>query len=173
MPSNIKGYLAPTTPRYNINHLVHDLIAGICGLNNSLVRPKNQITPPPPPAFGTNWAAFGVSQATQDGFIYLDASKTTQTQTHYIITCSLYGVDAENNIKNLQAGVQIAQNWEVLAAVGLRFGGNATAILRVPELFSGRWLQRFDYSFIINQTINLKYDILTLISAGIDVNSNN
>ncbi|HET8689340.1 MAG TPA: hypothetical protein VFM18_22245 [Methanosarcina sp.] len=158
------GYLTNGGTRPNINHAVHDLIVGISGLGNTYVRPKNQPNPPPPPAFGTDWIAFGISNTIADGFAYVDINQKAMRQEHMEVTVSVYGSNADLNSRNLRDGLEIVQNWEAITATyGIKFNGSNN-IMRVPELHNGRWLQRYDFTFRISQNATATYSILSFES---------
>lgn len=153
------GYLVGKTSRPNINHLIHDQICGILNLNNTLVRPKNQPLPPPPPSFGTDWVAFGSSMVAAEGFAYVDGDGNTQRQEHFTVTASIYGANADVNARNLRDGLEIVQNWENMS--GFKYVGS-TNYIRVPELHNGRWLQRYDLTYNMSQNAPQTYSILTI-----------
>lgn len=152
------GYLTPTSTAININHLIHDQICGILNLPNNLVRPKNQPNPPMPPSFGTDWVAFGTSQVKTSGFAHIDDTSVTR-QENFTVTASIYGNNAEQNVRYLRDGLEIKQNWENMSGLSL---GGSISFIRVPELHNGRWLQRYDLTYTASQNASTAYNILTL-----------
>ncbi len=156
------GYLSPTTARPNFNHLIHDLIVGITSLDNTVVRPRNQKNPPPPPSFGTDWIAYGLSTIQADGFAYVADNTTVSRQESFVVSVAIYGDNAEVTARNLRDGLEIVQNWEAVKDY-IRFVGSDN-IMRVPELHNGRWLKRYDFSFSVRQSATQTYNILTIES---------
>jgi hypothetical protein len=157
--SSTGGYISQTATAPTINHLIHDQIAGILGLDNTLVRPKNQPSPPPPPAFGTDWVGFGSSQVKTDGFAHIGSDGTLTRQENFQVTVSIYGSNADSNARKLRDSLEVAQNWETMS--GLKFMGS-TQYIRVPELHNGRWLQRYDFTYNVSQNAENNYSILSL-----------
>ena len=97
MPNNSQtgGALQVTSETVNIYHVIHDFIAGVTGINNTLIRPMYQPNPPTIPPFGTDWIAFNITSRDESGHSYqsvstLDVFKMQQ-QKELELTISIYG----------------------------------------------------------------------------------
>lgn len=172
------GYLGPDTspqPSHDVSweDFLHDIIAGITGLDPTLVRPRWQPEPPDMPDLGVNWVAFGVTESQVDfepwvghndagnGGLGQDILQEHQVDT---VMCSFYGPHAGRYASYLRRGFYIEQNRAVLRAnaAGLV---EVTALNRSPEYIRNQWLDRVDTNVIIRREIRFNYDVCTLIQA--------
>jgi hypothetical protein len=173
--SSIAGYILPTTttPVFDeaFEDFLHDVFAGVTGIDGKLVRPRFQPEPPNFPAFGTDWLAFGVTGEVPDTFGYEehrpDGEGYDLTQRHEIVNVllSFYGPNASANRSFLTDGLQIEQNRAALmaASVGVVACGGP---MRAPVLQKERWLNRVDMTVTLRREIRRTYPILSFVSAG-------
>lgn len=178
------GYLTPPVsvqPKNDaLEDFLHDVIAGITGLSNELIRPRWQREPPDLPAdFDSNnaaiyWCAFGVTY--QDGEFNSYArhvpagngNDDIEKHEDLEVLCSFYGPDmgARQYAEYWRDGLQVAQNLEQLqiAKWGLTSTGRITP---VPTLVKDRWLYRSDIPVVFRRLITNTYPVLNLLSAQV------
>lgn len=166
------GYLLPTTGPLEgqaLRRFLHDLIVGITGLDNTMVRPLWQPTPPVVPGEDTNWCAFGISIQTADANAYVVPINDTdgsalQRHEEIEIQTVFYGPNCQSNAAKLRDGFQISQNREALFLAGMGFASFGD-ILHSPELVNQKWLDRVDASFVLRRQLDKNYQILTFSGA--------
>lgn len=143
------------------------IIVGISTLAEDMVRPRWQIDPANLPAFGTNWASFGVMDWDADTYAVTkhdptgegsDSLERYETDT---ILVSFYGPDASKYMAIFRDGLQIAQNREVLQLA--KMGEQETTTARnVPVLIKDKWQQRIDIQWIIRRQILRTYTVFNI-----------
>lgn len=174
--SSTGGYVAPTNalpaPLEDaaLDDFLHDVVAGITGLANDLVRPRWQEEPPNLPPRNVDWCAFGVMRRKADTFAVVQhqaagqgADRVTRHEELDLLA-SFYGPNCQAYGARLRDGLAVAQNREALflAGMGLIAVGDVT---RAPELIKAKWLSRADLPFQIRREVRREYPILNLISA--------
>lgn len=187
------GYLAPTgTPPDDgeaLDNLLHDFVAGVSGLADTLVLPRWQPEPPNIPPAATAWAAVGVLQRTTPLFPFVRHDGSTaypdpdirgsdrlQQQEQLEVMVSFYDLGAgglaDAYCATFRDGVYIAQNREVLQSKGwaVAYTGDATP---APILLKERWLYRVDLRVTLRRQIDRTYAVLNLESAQGTINSDN
>src|SRR5215472_15859820 len=88
--STTAGYLGPilgTGPVLQDDQwddFLHDVLAGVSGLDPTMVRPRWQVVPPNVPDFKTDWLAFGITETTPTG---IRSSITTTIPAGATISC--------------------------------------------------------------------------------------
>lgn len=175
---NYWNHAAPTDGQ-GLDDFFQQLVAGITNLPSQNVRPRWQDEPDPLPAWGTDWAAVGVTSADLDaGYAWEGdvnnpgtvASSNILMEQHEIMTLlvSCYGPHADWYDGLLRDGFAVDQNREVLtlAAMGLIEVGGQTV---VPELVNQRWLRRIDRQFRIHRQIRRAYPVLSILQAAVGV----
>ena len=155
---------------------LQSMVAGITGLSGSVIFPRWQPEPPNMPAFGTNWAAIGITNRKPDTFASVQhvSSPTpydiVKRQEELTLLVTFYGPKAETNCGIFRDGLQLPQNREVMNQYGLAVietGDPVTA----PELVKDRWLYRVDIQFRVRHQIVRNYAIEDLASAQITINN--
>jgi hypothetical protein len=164
------------------------VIVGITGLPNQLVRPYWQEESPdiPDPSETTAWAAFRIVRRPSDEYPFVgrlpyqaEAGVTTM-QRHEVlnIATTFYdlgstgpnnsGGQADNFAALLRDGLLIAQNREplTLAGMGLVKTGD---LVTVPVVFKSRWQYRVDLEWEVRREISRTYSVLTIVSATGDI----
>ena len=162
------GYLQLTADNYDLSHIIHDFIAGLTALDNTLIRPAYQNNPPTAPSFGANWVAYNIKDVVNDGFSEQRLTGATFQlirQSHLNVSVSFYGNDAYTNILQFKNALEITQNYETIRAYGFGFGGSKN-IIRVPELHNERWLERYDMIFTLNQNAVFTTAIMSLSASS-------
>lgn len=162
------GALQVTSESFNIYHLMHDFIAGLTGIDNTLVRPMYQPNPPTIPSFNTNWIAYNIVSRDADGHTYhsLNSSDVFNMQQQKVLdlTISMYGSNALQNITNFRASIELSQNWDTLRSYNISFQQCGKAI-RTPELYNMRWLDKYTITITLNQLAITNASIMSIINA--------
>jgi hypothetical protein len=172
------GYLAPgviAAPLEDqaLEDFLHDVVAGITGIANDLVRPRWQEEPPNLPARNVDWVGQGIPNRRRDTFpvVQHDPDASAGAGADILIRheelellCSFYGPNCQAKATLLADGIFIPQNREVLATVGLKLkeAGEPT---KAPELIKGRWYQRCDLAIWLRREIRRQYPVLNLLAA--------
>lgn len=178
--SSTGGYLTPTgvAPLEDeaLDDLLHDVVAGITGLANELVRPRWQPEPPPTPDWGADWCAMGIMHRTADTFA-VEGHDSAGEGSDYLIRhevlsllCSFYGPNSQAKGALLRDGLSIAQNREALAGSGIALV-SVGDLTKAPELVKNRWLNRADLPVVLRREIMRTYPVLNVTSAQIELNS--
>lgn len=174
MPSNIPGYLRPTSSQplpggLSLEDFIQTVIVGVSGITGTLVRPKWQQNPPKQPDVDVDWVAFGVQQVPIDANAYVgmqpDDSTLLARMEKLEIQLSFYGPNAQENAATFRDGFQIQQNLEALYLANMGFNGISPAI-RGPDLINQRWVNRFEVTLTLVRTIIRTYPVLSFASAG-------
>ena len=177
--SRTAGYLGPEQePRSPVGDswedFLHDLFAGITGLDPTLVRPLWQPEPPNQPEFLIiDWLAFGVVSAELDFDPYVGHSPSGDgglgqdlLQEHEVdtIQCTFTGPHAERYASYLRRGLYIWQNRAVLRAnaVGLV---EVTAYQHMPEKITEQWINRVDLDVVLRREIRYNYAVRNVVRA--------
>jgi hypothetical protein len=172
------GYLAPKgspdpSPLENDAWIdfLQTLVAGVTGLDGTLVRPRWQRQPPnQPPSLDTTWAAIGITSTEADwmpALIHVDTGDgydAFQRMEMATLLCSFYGPQCAEYASLLRDGLSIEQNIVALRqnAVGVV---EVQDFVRAPELFRNQFRDRMDVSVIFRREIRRNYPVLTLLSA--------
>lgn len=167
------GYIQPTADIININHLIHDFIMGLTGIDKTLIRPMYQPNAPTIPAFGTDWIAYNVRESDSDNYSsqILNTDYELKRLAQLIVTISFYGSNSYTKIKQFKDALELTQNWEVMRQSGLMLSGSGN-IIKVPELHNMRWLDRYNIEIAINQMTIKTAPIISLekVSTTVAVN---
>jgi hypothetical protein len=171
MSSATGGPLIPSNlPPYgpDLDHILHDWLAGITVLDNTLIRPRWQPNPPALPAQNVNWLAFGVDTQTIDVYPQSVQNLTDATQTtteRLAISLSFYGPLAQINSAKFRSACYVAQNYESLKTQKIVFT-EVSAITRLPELVNTTFYNRCDIQLLLSRQCDITYDIKTLTGAS-------
>ncbi len=177
--STTGGYIQPTgtTPVFDdgLADALQAWVAGITGLDGTLVRPRWQPVAPNRPDLTTNWCAIGVTEETPDaGVPYLeqqgeDASGTgtesLQRYTTIDALASFYGPQAAQLASILLDGATIRNNLDELAAAGLVFI-DAGPLRSVPEPFQQIWAYRVDLPIKLARQLRRVYPVRNVVSSA-------
>jgi len=180
--SRFAGYLGPAVPGPNPpqddtwEDFLHDVFAGVTGLDPTLVRPRWQEEPPLRPDISVNWMAFGTTNTRTDPrpvFIHIGEGEgydALQEMEESEILCSFYGPNNEYYQSLCRRGLWVEQNLAVfrLNAVALV---DTTGFTRAAELVKERWWPRTDMTVTIRREIRYNYNVLNLLRAQVDLNA--
>jgi len=172
------GFLGPqASPQPAVDdaweNFLHDVIAGITGLDPMLVRPRWQPEPPDMPDFDVDWMAFGITDAQFDfepALIQYDDGNSGHgqelLQEHEVDTvmCSFYGPNGGRYASYLRRGLFIWQNRAVLRANACGIVEIATTN-RAPEYIREQWLNRIDMNVILRREIRYLYNVNNIVRA--------
>lgn len=146
------GYLRDSAAHAGIVELEnawHDVIAGITGIGNKLVRPSRQIDPAKQPTPDVDWCAFEILRAWSDPWLDVrhhstdDGHDTATDHAAYDLHAAFYGPNADALAGELHRGLFIWQNRSALRKAGLALQ-LVEAPRTVPELDELDWRQRVD-----------------------------
>lgn len=180
-PNYVPPYLSPSTPPpaegSALEDILHDVIAGITGLDPTLVRPRWQPEPPNIPAAATAWLAFGFQpERTTTSFPEVDhdptgtGSDVLRQHETLVVAVSIYdlgaGSVADNYAAMLRDGLFIAQNREAMFNQGALLLIGVGHISPAPDLVKERWLYRVDFSFTVRREIDRSYAVPNIVSAS-------
>ena len=171
------GYLGESSTLLSITDLEdawHDIIAGITGLDNTLVRPSRQLDPAQQPDPMTDWVAFDVIRVNSD--VWPDVMHISTSQGHdevvdhdrYEVGAVFYGPNADTHAGLLRRGLYVWQNRSALRSVGIALQSVGDPVT-VPGLDSMVWRQRVDLSarFIVESRGS--YAVLNLLRSTGDI----
>jgi hypothetical protein len=173
--SSTAGYLSPSAaPPYDdaLADILHDAIAGITGLPDSLVRPRWQPEPPPRPAFDVDWVAFGVSVEPADTFAWqgtVGPDYEVQRDELVRVLHSFYGPNCESFERRLRDGLALSQNRDGLKANNINLIEVQDPV-KLPRLLQEKWVQRVDVTIVYRRRTSRKYAVLPveIFQAGLD-----
>jgi len=173
VPSNIPGYLSPTTSTplpgsLTFTQFIQSVIVGISGYTGTLVRPKWQQNPPKQPDITTNWIAFGITVGKPDvnAFVNMDSAGNSifQRQQDVDIDVSFYGPDAQDNVMKFLDGFQIQQNLEAMRAAKMGYRGFQDPV-QGADLVHERWVPIWNVTLTLTRQVDRTYPILSFVSA--------
>jgi hypothetical protein len=172
-----QGYWGAIPPQdgQDLDDFMQQLVAGITGIDPTLIRPRFQDQPPNYPE-NANWAAVGIMENEPDpgwAYVFHDGANSGRdyVQQHEIFTMlvSFYGPRADYCEGLLRDGLQVSQNREILllSAMGLVDIGTKTV---VPRLIAQRWRRRVDRRYRFHRLLREVYPVLNILSASLQVN---
>jgi hypothetical protein len=161
----------PVLEGQRLEDYIQQFIAGVSGLDGTMVRPRWQPEPPNIPDYGVNWAACGIVRHRPIGVYpaiihHPDGDGYDEMQRHeeLDILVSFYGANANEYANNLHNGLMIAQNYTVLSLVSMALVEISEGTHN-PELIKERWWDRVDKPVILRRLIQRTYPVLNLLSA--------
>lgn len=161
----------PVLEGQDLEDYIQQWVAGISGLDGTMVRPRWQPEPPNIPDWGVNWASVGIMKHRPVGVYpavihHPDGDGWSELQRHeeLDVLVSFYGTHASDYAVNFHNGCQIWQNFAVLRLVGMALV-EVTDGTRNPELIKEKWWDRIDKPFVLRRIIRRSYPVLNLLSA--------
>ena len=141
-------------------------VAGVTGLDGTMVRPAWQPVSPKMPSADTDWAAVGVLDETPDAGPALLHRETTDTlgMTYSVrhsqlrIIAAFYGSNAHGHAIALRDGAGILQNQDVIKRhkMGIVEVGQ---IINTTAMAAQGWLRRVDVHIIARRMVTQQYAI--------------
>ena len=170
--------LPATLENPGLADLIQGLLAGVTGMDPTLVRPRWQVTPPNEPALGTDWIAFGFTERTPEPstpWIFHDGAANgglgqdiLRKNQDLHLTVSCYGPNAEDYGDRVHDGFYIPQNLELLGANGIKMV-DTEPMVTVPELVNAVWIPRTDLPIRLRRHTERAYAIENIVSVPIAI----
>jgi hypothetical protein len=172
------GYLTPTNSinidDTDLDHIFHDLFAGVTGLDNTLVRPRWVLKPSNMLDRNTTWISFGVIDTRNDtnpsqwfdnvqGMILINNQELD-------VQVSCYGPNAAQIEGILRDGLNLDQNREVIDSLGIVLVDVGKAV-NTSELINTEWVKRVETKVTFRKQIRRVYAVLSLEAAAVDIHS--
>ena len=166
------GCLTPTTGPLDdqaLRRFLQAMIAGVTGLDGSLVRPLWQSNPPKQPDISTNWIAFGITEQRPDANPFHKSNGNGSgaiviRHEELDVRCSCYGPDCTKYTGHLREALYLAQNRENLFSAGMGLVGFSDTV-HAPELINERFFDRADITMTLRREIRREYPILNFVGA--------
>lgn len=172
--SSTGGYIAGTVELgladAALDALLQQMVAGITGIDGTLVRPRWQPTVPKQPEPDTNWCAIGVTSIDVDDFPAEvhdpedDGSDDFAQWETINLLASFYGPAGMRNAKTLRAGIYVTQNRDAMVEQGIDLI-DAGTITAAPAQINNVWVHRFDLPIRLRAKNELVFPILNLLTA--------
>ena len=167
------GFLAlsPVPGLPDVEDVLHDLIVGITGLSDDLVRPRGQGEPPRTPAKDIDWCAFGITGS--DPFTYPqikhypagEGRDDVISHEDLAVLVSFYGPRHFGLAWDLRAGIHVPQNRSSLRPAGMAFI-KAGTVTRLPELVQAGFRARADLPLAFRRVVARSVAVLSLKQSG-------
>lgn len=171
------GFLTPVSdPQHDqqLDDALHSTIQGVVGrVPATLVRPRWQPEPPNRPNSTTDWIAFGVVRSEPDVFAYegheviangdgsADSTIVERDELVYVLV-SFFGPNAAANDARLRAGLDLAQNRNIMRNLNIGFV-EYQAPVRVPALLKETWVPRVDATLVLRRRSVHRYQVRSLV----------
>jgi len=171
------GYLVPLNTvdeDVTLRRYLHSVIAGITGVDATLVRAGFQKNPPKMPEADVDYVYYYELSRKADNLpqlVYKDETSYSLTRIERLTyLCSFYGDNSQLNAYNFRDGLYVSQNRENMLV-------NGFVLFEVddgtyfPQLVNNIYIQRTDIKFSFDRVVQRDYAILDLLSmqAGISV----
>ena len=161
--------LGPAVYGEALENLVQQYLVSISGVEPSLVRPRWQPDPPRAPGFDVDWLAVGVENIARSWQPYQWIRTLVRRET-ITVALTAYGPNSMGLVALIQDNIQQSLNHGVLSENGLKYI-RSTDIVAAPELVNSKWLRRHDINVILGRAVTREYDVLTIASANVILNS--
>jgi hypothetical protein len=154
--------------RERLENAVHDMAAGLTGIDPTLIRPAFQGEPLKTPPPEENWCAFYIQDTNAVNYpavVHESGEDGRDEVTDWMnkeIRLYFYGPASEEYAGMVRRGLHIEQNRYALRRMGVavRRVGNA---VQMPELANGKWLRRCDLVIYITYAASASYAVLNLL----------
>ena len=163
------GYILPdggVVPNdQDLEDIFQAFIKGVTGLSGQMVRPRFQEKPPPVPAIGVDWVAFGVkSQRSDDGPYFNQHDENAISIRHEVIDIALsfYGNHGQHFAKLFVDSTAIPQNIDQLKPHKIKFIG-VGEVLTAPDLINEQYVHRFDVNATFRRKTERTYAIQSFL----------
>ena len=165
------GYLQPTGTDVEYDKdlalIIQAAIAGVTGIDGSLVRRKYQPTTPKMPENTVNWFAYHIHSTVPDdgpAIVHHDGHDENIRHEALNVLCTAYGPNGDKNASLLRDGLSIPQNMEYLRKKGL-FLISVGESISVPEFINQSWVRRFDVLVVFKRKVSRDFAVLNIASA--------
>lgn len=148
---------------------IQSVLAGISGLDGTLVREAWQPNPPKEPDVYVNWMKFSFTEDEGDFDPYqsIDSAGNNvfMRMEDLSLQCSFYGPEAWEYAKIVRDGFTVRQNLEALGIAKMTFVSASKAV-RAPDLVNERWVNRWEMTLRLRREILRVYPVLKLLLGG-------
>jgi hypothetical protein len=177
--STTGGPLLPNVPEpledADLVAIFQQLVAGLTGIDGTLIRPRWQAVPPQQPDANTNWCALGVATETADDNPSIvhdgnSGSGPTQGVDIYVrheeieVYTTFYGPGAQAAGKRLRDGIAMPQNSEALHPSDIRWV-SCGPLRAVPEVVNQQWIRRYDMLLLFRRKVTRTYGVRNIASS--------
>ena len=169
------GYLRPeggVVSNKDLEDIFHTLILGLTGIDELMIRPRFQISPPSIPAIGVDWIAFEIQSLTQDAGPYLEQNaENAKSIRHQDIELflSFYGSHGQDLAQLFIDGAAIPQNISELDQYAIQFI-DSSDIITAADLINTQYVRRFDVTARFRRKTARLYPIKTFKDFKINMN---
>lgn len=136
-----------------LEDIFQDFIQGVTGIAGAMVRPRFQEKPPPFPAVGVDWVAFGVKTQRLDESPYFEQREDDASSIRHEtieLALSFYGNNGQSFADRFTDGTAIPQNIEQLKLHKIKFI-EVGDVLTAPDLLNEQYVHRFDVTAIFRR----------------------
>lgn len=173
------GFLVPDTASLGhdaLEDLLRATVAGITGLDGSLVRPRFQTTPAPLPAQEIDWCSMAVQTRSPQGLPAAihdstdPGSDTVMSWSRLRVQCSFYGPLSNDLATQLELGLAVSQNRQELRSGGLALVAVGDQ-MTVPELINDTWVNRVELELIFDVEARRTYPVQNILGSQLVIES--
>lgn len=171
-PTNLYGGLEDR----DLARFIQQMVAGITGLDPTLVRPEWQPEPPDEPDFNVTWCAVRKERRDPETFAWEgNVMSDNNTVDHVVIRhellplrASFQGPAAEATCERLSMGFQLAQNREYLTRAGYGLVETEQIII-IPVFRNERWLYVADMPFTLRRRQQYGYPVEAVNASEVEL----
>lgn len=157
----------------DLDDLFQAVVAGITGLDGSLVRPRWQPIPPKQPEQDQSWISLGTFEQTPDAGPYLETVSTEpgsiKSQRHEVLRLmiSCYGSRASYYAALIRDGFGIPDNMDTLRSVDIAYRGIYGSLRTFATTINQIQLRQCDMVLLFARKATRGYGIHTITSSQI------
>lgn len=178
--SSEQGFLAPTDTYgllddQGLARFIQQMVAGITGLDPTLVRPAWQPEPPDEPPVETTWCSVRKEDFDPETFAWEGNTKVNNQDVHLVVRHELVnlvaefqGPSSERMADILSMGFQLAQNREYLTRSGYGFVESGKKVV-LSLLRNERYLYVVDLPFTLRRRQQFNYAVEPLAGAAAEL----
>lgn len=170
------GYLQETTTldRVTLEKVWHDFFVGITGFDTNLVRPAEQIDPPPTPGASVNWLAYKIVNTPSQDYpvVYHNGAAAENEGASFVIDQTpenvlvyVYGPKSDDIANSIRRSTYVAQNRTVLRLFGIAVQ-QVSGLVQVPTLRNEKWYRRMDLTIHTVREAVGRFEIRNLLGAA-------
>jgi hypothetical protein len=174
--SSHRGFLAPTNlyglmDDQDLARYLQQMVAGITGLDPTLVRPSWQPEPPDEPEVGTTWCSIRKEDFDPETFAWEGNTNVNGQDVHLVVrhemvnlVAQFQGPQSERTADFLSLGFQLAQNREYFTRSGYGFVESGKKVV-LPLSRNERYLYVVDLPFTLRRRQQVDYAVHPLTGA--------
>lgn len=189
--STTLGYLTPLSVvpvnDRSLEDIFSEVVVGITGLPQDLVRPRYQPKPGNQPDFEVDWCAMGVAVDEHDVFDYQrhlpypddpevpvdlrNGVNIVERDEYFTVLCSFYGAHNQQYMARWRDGLGLSQNRYALLGHGIKLVAVGRNPVNVPALLKNTWVRRIDLACQFSRRVTVTYGVRSVASAGVTLNT--